>query len=83
MPVGRRAENRSMTEDQEREHDEPSVGDENAVEVDESGRNLTQQRLDEEGGGSAPADASWDADELPAGEVDDREAEARNSSPEG
>jgi hypothetical protein len=66
-----------MTEDQEREHDEPTVGDEDAAEVDESGRNLTQQRLDEEGGGSAPADASWEDGDLP---VDDREADAPGNS---
>jgi hypothetical protein len=61
-----------MTEHQEREHDEPTVGDEDAAEVDESGRNLTQQRLDDEGGGSAPADASWESGgEVPAGESDE------------
>jgi hypothetical protein len=69
-----------MTEHQEREHDESTVGDEDAGEIDEAGRNLTQQRFDEEGGGSEPADAPWESDELPAGEVDDREADARGSS---
>ncbi len=62
------------------DYEEPTVGDEDASEVDESGRNPTQQRLDEEPGGSAPADVSWDPDgDLPAGEVDDREAEGRGS----
>ncbi len=71
-----------MTEHQEREHDEPLVGDDDAAEVDETGRNLTQQRLDEEGDASAPTDTSWEGGDLPGGEVADREAEARNSFPD-
>ena len=63
-----------MTEDQQR-----TVGDDAASEVDESGRNPTQRRLDEEPGTSAPADAPWEGDALPPGEVDDREADARGS----
>ena len=61
------------------ESEQPSVGDELASEIDEGGRNLTQQRLDEEEGTSVPADAPWEDEELPAGEVDDREADARRS----
>ncbi len=61
------------------EYEQPTVGDDDASEVDESGRNLTQQRLEEESGTSAPADAPWEGAELPADEVDDREAEARES----
>ena len=45
------------------EHEQPTVGDEDASEVDESGRNLTQQRLDEEPDTSAPADVPWDEDD--------------------
>jgi hypothetical protein len=61
------------------EHEQPTVGDEDASEVDESGRNPTQQRLDEDVETSAPADAPWDGGDLPADEVDDGEAEARGS----
>jgi hypothetical protein len=64
-----------MSEHQEREHDEPTVGDENASEIDESGENLTQQRLDAEEDTSAPVDLPWEDEEPPAGDVDEREAE--------
>ncbi len=62
-----------------KDEEEPTLGDDEASEIDETGRNLTQQRLDEEGGTSAPVDVPWEGDQLPAGEVDDREAEARGS----
>ena len=32
-------------------------------EIDESGRNLTQQRIDGEGASEAPVDADWDSDD--------------------
>jgi hypothetical protein len=73
LPFARLAENRSMSEDQEREHDESTVGDEDASEIDESGENLTQQRLDEETGTSAPVDLPWEDEEPPAGEGDEPE----------
>ena len=31
--------------------------------IDESGRNPTQQRIDEEGASEAPVDADWQAEE--------------------
>jgi hypothetical protein len=34
-------------------------------EIDEQGRNLTQQRIDEEGAGDAPVDAPWEAEDAP------------------
>jgi hypothetical protein len=47
------------------EREQPTVGDPYASEVDEAGRNLTQQRIDEEDGGNRPADVEWE-DEEPA-----------------
>jgi hypothetical protein len=42
-------------------------GTENGEEaIDESGRNLTQQEIDERGPSDAPADADWE--EVPPGE---------------
>jgi hypothetical protein len=34
-------------------------------EIDEQGRNLTQQRLDEEEGGDEPVDAPWGTQDRP------------------
>ena len=62
------------------EPEEPTIGDERASEVDESGRNLTQQRLDEEvEEGSAPVDAPWEREEPPVAEVDEDEAEEQGA----
>jgi hypothetical protein len=54
------------------EHEEPTVGDPDAGEVDESGENLTQQRLDEQEDTSASVDLPWEGEESPGGEVDER-----------
>jgi hypothetical protein len=38
-------------------HEEPENGE---AEIDESGRNPTQQRMDEEGTEDVPVDAEWE-----------------------
>ncbi len=41
------------------EREEPTVGDPDASEIDEQGRNLTQQRIDEGGADPRPVDVDW------------------------
>ncbi len=53
--------------------------EEQQPEVDESGRNLTQRRIDEEGASDEPADAPWD-EPLPT-QVDAADEHADETSP--
>jgi len=61
------------------EHEESTVGDPQAGEVDEGGQNLAQQRLDEEEDTSAPVDLPWEGEESQTGAVDEREADERGA----
>ena len=45
------------------EHEQPDIGDPNASELDEQGRNLTQQKTDERGADDSPVDADWPTQE--------------------
>ena len=46
------------------EREQPDIGDPEASEIDEEGRNITQQRLDDDiGMDDAPVDEPWVDDE--------------------
>jgi hypothetical protein len=45
------------------EREQPDIGDPDASEIDEQGRNLTQQKTDERGPDESPVDADWVTDE--------------------